>query len=125
MGRTVDNIAVVLILGGLTAWVIWGYASWRRSDVHFSAAERCSLAGFTLASLSAVFEIGSALVAQFHHFHFYDSALMKIYACGFLTAALGLVVSVGGLARKSPLRWKAPALSTVMLLLWLCQVASE
>jgi hypothetical protein len=116
MGRTVDNIAVVLILGGLTAWVIWGYASWRRSDVHFSAAERCSLAGLTLASLSAVFEIGSALVAQFHHFHFYDSALMKIYACGFL-AALGLVVSVGGLARKSPLRWKAPALSTVMLLL--------
>ena len=125
MGPTVDNVAVVLILGGLTAWVIWGWTSWRRSDGSFSRAEWCSLAGFTLASLSALFEIGSGVVAQFHRFRFYDPVLIKIYACGFLTAALGLVVSVGGLATKGPLRWKAPALSTVMLLLWLCQVASE
>jgi hypothetical protein len=125
MGPTVDIIVVVLILGGLAAWVIWGYASWWRNDRHSSVAILCSFAGFTLASLSALVEIGSGVYAQFHTFRFYDPVLMKIYRLGFLTAALGLVVSVGGLASKSALRWKAPALSTVMLLLWLWHAASE
>jgi hypothetical protein len=70
-------------------------------------------------------EIFSGAYAQFHPFRFYDPVLMKIYGLGLLTAGLGLVVSIGGVASKSGLRWKAPALSTVMLLLWLYQVASE
>jgi hypothetical protein len=95
------------------------------ADRNFSAAIRCSFGGFTLASLSALLEIGSGGYAQFHTFRFYDPVLMTVYHLGFFTAALGLVVSVGGLASKSPLRWKAPALSTAMLLLWLLQIASE
>ena len=84
MGQTRDIIVVVVVLVGLTAWVIWGYASWWRTDRNFSAAIRCSFGGFTLASLSALLEIGSGGYAQFHTFRFYDPVLMTVYHLGFL-----------------------------------------
>lgn len=87
---------------------------------------RCSLAGFVLASVSAALEIGTGTYGQFTNgFSFEDPTLLRIYRWGLLSAFLGLITGLFGVTNKTPLRWKAPALSTVLLLLWMGQVMSE
>jgi hypothetical protein len=87
---------------------------------------RCSLAGFVLASVSAALEIGSGTYAQFiNGFPFEDPTLLRIYRWGFLSAFLGLIAGLLGVGNKTPLRWKAPSLSTVLLLMWLGQAMGE
>jgi len=55
MGRTGDLIFVIAVLGGIAAWVIWGWASrTRRRSEAFSPLALFSLIGFSLASLSAL-----------------------------------------------------------------------
>lgn len=127
MGPVADRIVVVLILGGLAAWLVWGWRSWiRRRPEHLSAGAKCSLAGFVLASGSAALEIASGTYAQFTNgFSFQDPTLLRIYRWGFLLALLGLIVGLLGIARKNPLRWKAPTLSMFLLLLWFGQVMGE
>jgi hypothetical protein len=56
---------------------------------------------------------------------FEDPVLLRIYRWGFLFALLGLVTGLFGVGKKTPLRWKAPVLSTVLLLLWMGQVMGE
>jgi len=126
MGPVADRIVVVLILGGLAAWVAWGWRSWTlRRPEQLSVGMKCSLAGFVLASVSAALEIGSGTYAQFRSFPFEDPVLLRIYRWGFLLAFLGLVTGLFGVGKKTPLRWKTPALSTVLLLLWIGQVMGE
>jgi len=127
MGPVADRIVVVLILGGLAFWVGWGWYRWRsRRPEHLSAGMKCSVAGFVLASSSAALEIGSGIYAQFvNGFPFQDPALLRIYRWGFLLALLGLIVGLFGIAKKNPLRWKAPALSMFLLLLWFGQAMGE
>jgi hypothetical protein len=118
---------VVFLLGGLAAWVVWGWRSWiRRRPEQLSVGMKCSLAGFILASVSAALEIGSAFYALFiNGFPFLAPAPLRIYGLGLLLASLGLVIGLFGITQKTPLRWKAPALSTVLLLLWLAQAMGE
>jgi hypothetical protein len=87
---------------------------------------RCSLVGFVLASVSAALEIGTGTYGQFiNGFPFEDPTLLRIFRWGFLLALLGLIAGLFGITNKTPLRWKAPALSTVLLLLWVGQVMGE
>jgi len=87
---------------------------------------RCSLAGFVLASVSAALEIGTGTYGRLiNGFPFEDPTLLRIYRWGFLLAFLGLITALFGVTNKTPLRWKAPALSTVLLLLWVGQVMGE
>lgn len=127
MGPVADRIVVVLVLGGLAFWVGWGWYSWRRRrPEHLSTGMKCSVAGFVLASASAGLEIGSGTYAQFiNGFAFQDPTLLRIYRWGFLFAFLGLVFGLFGIAKRNPLRWKAPALSMVLLLLWFGQAMGE
>jgi len=121
-----DKIVVVLILGGLAVWVAWGWRGWtRHRPEQLSAGMKCSLAGFVLASISAALEIGSGTYAQFRSFPFEDPTLLSIYRWGFVLAFLGLVIGLFGVGKKTPLRWKAPTLSTVLLVLWIGQVMGE
>jgi len=54
-----------------------------------------------------------------------DPTLLRIYGWGFVCALLGLLLGLCGADDKSPLRWKTPALSTILLLLWLGQAMGE
>jgi hypothetical protein len=58
-------------------------------------------------------------------YHCMDPTLLRIYGWGFVSALLGLLLGLCGAADKSPLRWKTPALSTILLLLWLGQAMGE
>lgn len=126
MSPIADRIVVAFILGGLAGWVVWGWRSWiRRRPEHLSVGMKCSLAGFVSASASAALEIGSGTYAQFRSFSFEDPTLLRIYRWGLLLAFLGFITALFGIGRKTPLRWKAPALSFVLLLLWIGQVMGE
>jgi hypothetical protein len=118
-----EPIIVVVILGGLAAWVGWGWRGWLRSRPgNLSLGMKCSLVGFAFASLSASLEIGWGLNARFaDDVKLLSDSFLVIYGVGFLSALLGLVCGLCGVASKTPLRWKSPALATVLLLLWLAQ----
>jgi hypothetical protein len=86
----------------------------------------CSLAGFVFASISGALEVGSGTYAQFiNGFPFQDPTLLRIYRLGFWFALAGLICGLGGTGTKTPLRFKAPTLSTVLLLMWLGQAMGE
>ena len=86
-----------------------------------------SLVGFSLASFSAALEIGSGTYAQFRDggLPFNDPTPLRIYFFGFWSALLGLVCSLIGLVERTPLRFKAPALSIALILLWIAQDLGE
>jgi hypothetical protein len=127
MRRVGDLIFVIVFLGGLAAWVIWGWVNWaQRRPAFLSAATVFSVIGFSLASLSALLQIGSGVYAQFNGgFPFNDPTLLHIYGIGLLLSLLGLLSGLCGLFRDGPLRFKAPALSAFLLLLWFAHAISE
>jgi hypothetical protein len=118
MGPAADKIFAIIVLGGLAVWVLWGWWAWMRSrPLILNVRVVFSLVGFSLASLSAGLEIGSGTYA--HGFALNYLTLLRIYIFGFWSALLGLVCSLIGVASRSPLRFKAPALSLVLVLLWM------
>ena len=87
---------------------------------------RSSVARFCFASASAALEIASGTYAQLGGgFPFNDPTLVRIYFVGFCLAFLGLVFGLCGIGKKTPVRFKAPALSLFLLLLWIAQAAGE
>jgi hypothetical protein len=84
-----------------------------------------SLAGFTLASASALLAISAVVYAQAIGFPFYDPRLLRAYRWGCLLSISGIVFAISGVWRKSPLRWLAPACSVGTLLFWLMATTSE
>ena len=127
MGPVGDLGFVIVLLGGLVAWVLWGWKTWmRRRSEPRSASVVASVIGFSLASLSALLQIGTGIYAlSFGGLPFMDPTLLRIYGIGLLLSTLGLISGLCGSFRNGPLRFKAPALSTFLLLLWLAQVAGE
>jgi hypothetical protein len=90
MGPVLDRLFVAAVLGGLLAWVVWGWRSWLRArPVDSTLGLMCSL------------------------------------AVGLISALIGSLSSLFGMGEKSPLRWKAPAMSLVLLLFWFGQALSE
>lgn len=127
MGPVGDRVVVIIVLGGLSAWVLWGWRVWTERPQKLSMGVIFSIIGFSFASASAALEVGSGTYAQFKDggFPFNDPTLLRIYFLGFWLALLGLVCSLVGVGRKTPLRFKAPALSIVLLLLWMAQAMGE
>src|SRR5438270_11647864 len=120
MGPILDRVVVAAVLGGLAAWAFWGWRSWlqgRPEGLRFGVI--CSIVALVFASVSALLKIGTGLYARFTDIPFMDPVLLRIYRVGMVTALLGLVSSVPGMGTKNPLRWKAPALSAALLLMWL------
>jgi len=126
MGRVGDLVFVIVFLGGLVAWVCWGWISWASSHpASLSGSNNLSLIGFSFASLSALLQITTGAYAQVHEFPFNDPTLLRIYGLGLLLSLLGLLSGLGGSFRSGPLRFKAPALSAFLLLLWFAHAAAE
>ncbi len=125
MGPVGDVIFVIAVLGGLAIWVVWGWKSWTPYRSETSALGWFLVTGFSLASLSALLQIGSGIYAQFHDFPFNDPTLLRIYFVGFWLALLGLISGLIGSFRNGPIRFKAPSLSAFLLLLWIWHAMAE
>ena len=128
MGPIADRIFAIIVLGGLAAWVLWGWWAWiRNRPLSLNVGMVFTLVGFSLASLSAALQISSGTYSQFREggFPFNYPTLVRIYFFGFWFALLGLVFSLIGVGSKTPLRFQAPALSLVLMLLWIGQAMGE
>ena len=127
MGPILDRLFVGIVLGGIGAWVVWGWVSWvHNRPKHLSFGVACYLVGFAFGSKSAALQVGPGLYAQFTDgFMFMDPRLLRIYGFGMVSALLGLVCGVFGTDSQSPLRWKGTILCIFLLLLWLAEVVGE
>ena len=105
--------------------LIWGWVRWVRLPKIKTATSLLSLAGFGLASASALLALLSAAYAQVHVFRFYDPELMRIFRWGFLLSTAGFVFGIGGVWRKSSLRWYALASAVGTLAFWVVAAAGE
>ena len=84
------------LIGG---WVRWS----RRTDVR-TPATTASLISFALASSSAALAAFTLVLAQFHHFGFYDPVLMRIYGSGAVLSSLSALLALIGVWRRNLLR---------------------
>jgi hypothetical protein len=102
--------------------LVWGWARWiKRRPRSWTISSTLSFAGFLLASASALFALWTILYALgggFEHLPGYSF----FYQClrrGAVLSLLGIAFSVGGVWRRSPLRWQAPASAVGTLAFWL------
>ncbi len=105
------------LIGG---WVRWS----RRTDAR-TPAITASLISFALASSSAALAAFTLILAQFHHFGFYDPVLMRIYGSGAVLSCLSALIALIGLWRRNSLRWFAPACAVGTLAFWIMAAAGE
>ena len=130
MYKTGDLIVLVLyviaIYITLPVIVAWGWVRWVKHIQPPSVSAVLSLIGFTFATLSCLLAISFALYARaIGGFPYYDALLMKVYGWGGLLSLAGLGFGIGGIWRRSTLRWHAPACAAGMLLFWFFTAASE
>jgi hypothetical protein len=107
-------IVVAFIVGPVVV-VCWGWVSWFRNrpkPLPYGAA--WTLMAFTLASFSALLNLGTALQAfLIRGFRHYDPVLLQRYRWGLGLSLIAFVFSFPGKNTESPLRLKAPVLSPV------------
>jgi len=119
----------VLVAAGyfvLPVVLIWGWARWINLAKLGSASSVLSLAGFVLATASALLAVSSIAYAQvIHGFRFYDPSLMRLFRCGVLLSLGAIVFGLGGLWRPSSLRWHAPVAAIGTLAFWIMAAEAE
>lgn len=118
---------ILIIVGYLVTPVslIWGWTRWAGQPRQRTVAAILSLAGFVLATASALLAISSVAYAQVHHFPYYDPLLLKIFRWGGLLSLAGIVFGIGGVWRPSALRWHAPLCGLGTLAFWLLAAEGE
>lgn len=130
MNGTTEAVLVVLHIAAthvaLPAAIVWGWVRWTKRAKERRLPAILSLAGFTLATASALLAISMVLYARaIGGFEYYDPRLLRIYRWGLLLSLAGVVLGIGGVWRSSPLRWHAPACSAGTLLFWLVAMSLE
>jgi hypothetical protein len=119
----------VLVAAGyfvLPVVLIWGWARWINLAKLRSASSVLSLAGFVLATASALLSVSSIAYGQgIHGFRFYDPLLMRIFRCGVLLSLGAIVFGLGGVWRPSSLRWHAPVAAIGTLAFWVVAAEGE
>lgn len=104
--------------------VVHGWIRWEQQG--HAPASKLSFIGFVLGSVSAGLAIASAIyVVVRGGFRFYHPVLLVIFGAGLIISFMGLVSSLGGISQKNSLRWHAPVLTSLMLLLWLIWTGGE
>jgi hypothetical protein len=122
---TRDATATAWLLGGLAAWIGWGWMSlaYSRSEARTGRIALLSLIGFVSASLSALLFAGAAIYTRYANIRYYDPIAQRTAGVGMILSLVGLVSGLVGAIQKGPVRWKGPLLSILLLFFWLSSVA--
>jgi hypothetical protein len=122
-----NPILIPLIIGAYIAvpiLAVHGWMRWKKTPQ--ASPSKLSFIGFTLASVSATLSLASAVYSFARGgFAYYHPLLLAILGAGLVISGLGLISSLCGIAQKSTVRWHAPVLSLLMLLLWLFWLSGE
>jgi hypothetical protein len=112
--------AVVWIALLMPAAMIWGWSRWFKGAGEKSLSAKFALGGFVFANLSVVFALCVFLLT----FNSAGSALrgpwlLRAVSFGPILAILGVVLSLAGLRRSSPLRWPGLFCAGGVLAFWM------
>lgn len=129
MSSVITSILLVLCAVGAyfatPVAIIWGWVRWAKRTKQRTLPAILSLAGFILATASALFAIFAVVYTQASGLVFYDPQVLRIYRWGCLLSLGGIAFSISGVWSRSPLRWLAPACSAGTLLFWLMAMTGE
>jgi hypothetical protein len=119
----VSNIvlwAVAFTFGYIIAPVslIWGWVRWFNQPKPRAFSSATSLVAFILASASAAFGLLTVLYGMSGAFEEHYEVFYRVVGVGAVISLLAILVAVGGLWRKSPLRWLALASALGTLGFW-------
>jgi len=116
----------ISIIAGILVTLAWGCGRWAKRKQPRTLSAALSVAGFSLATASALLAITSMLYAQaIGGFSFYDPRLLRIYRWGALLSFVGTVVALGGLWRPNLLRWHALVSALGTLVFWVLAAYGE
>jgi hypothetical protein len=120
-------IGFLVVMGVVVAPVMltWGWIRWVKLPKVKTVWGILSLAGFMLATASALLAIAGLAIANVDWFAYYDPKLMQILVWGVTVSLAGLLFAGGGVWRKSPLRWHALVSAFGTLCFWLLEAALQ
>ena len=106
--------------------MVWGWIRWARREKKWTILPILSLAGFTVATASALLAVSSLIYARFiGEFTYYDPRLLRIYASGAILSAFALILSLLGIWRLISLRWHTLFCSFGTLVYWFAMAQTE
>jgi hypothetical protein len=99
--------------------LVWGWVRWMKRPKDRTAASILSLIGFISASASGVLGIAAILLALSGAEWAQTIMVRWCLLPGGVLSLLGLLFAIGGIWRRSALRWFAPAGNLATLAFWL------
>jgi hypothetical protein len=106
--------------------LVWGWLRWWKQVKTMNLFSIASLAGFALATASALLAVSTAAYAKaIGGMLFFNLALSRIYLTGLLFSLSGLVFGIVGLWKTNPLRWHAPFCAAGTLIFWYMTLSVE
>lgn len=126
-GKIAVAVVRAAFMVGPVVVVAWGWTSWFRGRPKpLPCGAAWTLMAFTLASFSALLNLDTAVQALvIRGFRHYDPILLQRYRWGLGLSLIAFFFSFPGKNTESPLRLKAPVLSSCMLLIWLLEGLGE
>ncbi len=107
----------------ILAWALWRWLRTAPRIVEPAWRSYMAIGAIGFAGASSMLWLISLIWAMvIGGFPFYDPVLLRFYRWGFLTSALGLLISFAG---KGRLKWPSCGLSLLMALLWMMAASSE
>jgi hypothetical protein len=104
----------------LPALMIWGWARWFKVPGEKTLSSKLALGGFVFANISVLIGLSALLFA--HNTSgspVLNPWLLRLYSFGLVASVLGVLLSLAGLRRSSPLRWPGLLCAGGILLFWL------
>ena|SRR5450756_338670 len=123
--QVIFGILIALAYLGSPVGLIWGWAHFVRRPKPRTVTSILSLAGFVLATTSALLAFVTVVYAHIHTFRYYDPLLLRIFRAGFLLSLSGILIGVAGMWRPSSLRWHAPLCGVATAAFWVLAAEGE
>jgi hypothetical protein len=105
--------------------LVWGWRRWIKQPRLATSTAILSFVSFVFATGSALLAITTTGYAQVRHFGFYDPTLMKLMRWGVYLSTIGFLLGMGGVWRKSPLRWHSLVCSAGTFAFWILAAEGE
>jgi hypothetical protein len=121
-----SSIQLIFLIGTyltVPAVMIWGWIRWFKNKSPRTIPSTLSFVGFCFATASALLGLFTSLYVR--TFPYYDPALMRMYTFGGLLSEAAILFAVGGVWRRGPVRWHAPACALGTLLFWIVAASSD